>query len=86
MPAQRIAITIPPSSLRKLDEMVKKLGKSRSKFIVETLEDRLMALEDDEITRNYNYICDDPEVSDYDQQLAEDMLKMASVQEPEEKW
>jgi metal-responsive CopG/Arc/MetJ family transcriptional regulator len=86
MPAQKIAITIPPRFLKKLDETVHKMGKSRSRFIVETLEHRLRVLEDEEITRKYNEVCGDPDVSDYDHSLAEDMLKMALVREPEEKW
>ncbi len=86
MPVQKIAISIPQRFLKKLDETVHKMGKSRSRFIVETLEHRLKVIEEEEITRKYNEVCGDPDVSDYDHNLAEDMLRMASVGEAEEKW
>ena len=41
MPTQKIAITIPPPFLKRLDDWAKKMGKTRSRFIVEELDHRL---------------------------------------------
>lgn len=86
MPTQRIAITIPPPFLKRLDEWAEKMGKSRSRFIVEELDNRLRVLEDEEITRVYNEVCTDSEASTYDHELAEEMLTIGSIGEEEEKW
>ena len=102
MPTQRIAITIPPPFLKRLDEWAEKMGKSRSRFIVEELDNRLRVLldnrlrvlldnrlrvlEDEEITRMYNEVCTDPDVLAYDHELAEEMLGIGSIREGEEKW
>ena len=86
MATQKIAITVPPPFLKRLDEWSRKTGKSRSRFIVEELDKRLRMLEDEEITRIYNKVCSDPETSAYDQNLAEEMLSMSSIHEQEEKW
>jgi len=86
MTTQKIAITVPPLFLKRVDEWASKTGKSRSRFIVEELDNRLRMLEDEEITRIYNEVCSDPESSVYDHDLAEEMLGMSSVQEEEEKW
>lgn len=86
MTTQKIAITVPPPFLKWVDQWAKKTGKSRSRFIVEELNNRLRMLEDEEITRIYNEVCSDPESSVYDHDLAEEMLGMSSVHEEEEKW
>jgi predicted DNA-binding protein len=86
MATQKIAITVPPPFLKRLDQWAKKTGKSRSRFIVEELNNRLKTLEDDEITKLYNEVCTDKDTSDYDKDLAEDMLGISSVQEEDEKW
>jgi len=86
MSTQKIAITVPPPFLKRVDQWAKKTGKSRSRFIVEELDNRLKTLEDDEITRIYNKVCADRESSDYDHDLADEMLVMSSVHEEEEKW
>ena len=86
MSTQKIAITVPPPFLKRVDQWAKKTGKSRSRFIVEELDNRLKTLEDDEITRIYNKVCADRESSDYDHDLADKMLVMSSVHEEEEKW
>lgn len=88
MPAQKIAITIPAPFLKRLDNWAEKMGKSRSRFIVEQLDDRLKSLEDEEITRLYNEICTDPETSAYDVEVAEEMLNISAVGEAQEdeKW
>jgi len=69
-----------------IDEWAKKMGRSRSRFIVEEIEKRLRKLEDDEITKLYNEAYSDPERVSYDIQLAEEMLDMCSIHEEEEKW
>jgi len=86
MATQKVAITVPPLFLKRVDRWAKKRGKSRSRFIVEELDNRLKTLEDDEITRLYNEVCADRDVSDYDNDLAEEMLGISAVQEEEEKW
>ncbi len=86
MTTQRIAITVPPPFLKRVDQWAKKTGKSRSRFIVEELDNRLRMLEDDEITQIYNQVYSDSESSVYDHDLAEEMLGMSSVHEEEEKW
>ena len=86
MVAQKIAITVPPLFLKRVDQWAKKTGKSRSRFIVEELDNRLRLLEDDEITKMYNQVCNDSESSVYDHDLAEEMLGISSVHEEEEKW
>ncbi len=86
MTTQKIAITVPPPFLKRVDQWARKTGKSRSRFIVEELDNRLRILEDEEITRIYNEVCSDPESSVYDHDLAEEMLGMSSVHEEEEKW
>ena len=77
MATQKIAITVPPVFLQRLDEWAKKKGKSRSRFIVEELDKRLKILEDNEITRLYNQVCNADEIRDYDRDLAEEMIEMS---------
>ena len=86
MATQKIAITVPPLFLKRLDQWAKKIGKSRSRFIVEELDNRLKTLEDEEITKLYNEVCTDKDASDYDKDLAEEMLDISPVQEEDEKW
>ena len=86
MATQRIAITIPPPFLKRLDAWAKKMGQSRSRFIVEEMDNRLRVLEDEEITRMYNKVCSDPDVSEYDHEIAEEMLAVSSIGEEVEKW
>jgi metal-responsive CopG/Arc/MetJ family transcriptional regulator len=86
MATQKVAITVPPLFLKRVDQWAKKRGKSRSRFIVEELDNRIKTLEDEEITKLYNEVCADRDVSDYDNDLAEEMLGISSVHEEEEKW
>ena len=86
MATQKIAITVPPLFLKQVDKWAKKTGKSRSRFIVDELNNRLRTLEDVEITRIYDEVCSDSESSVYDHDLAEEMLGMSSVHEKEEEW
>jgi len=86
MGTQKIAITVPPVFLTKLDSWAKKAGKSRSRFIVEEMNKRLMELEDEEITQLYNKAYGNPEDSAKSSDLAEEMLTAAAVHEEEDKW
>ena len=86
MSTQKIAITVPPIFLMKLDSWAKKAGKSRSRFIVEEMDKRLMELEDEEITRLYNKAYGDSEDRTPVSELAEEMLAASAVHEEEEKW
>jgi len=86
MATQRIAITVPPVFLKRLDQWAKKMGRSRSRFIVEEVDKRLRELEDEEVTRQYNETYSDPEIVAQDRQLAEEMLNISAIYEVEEKW
>ncbi|MDZ7698717.1 MAG: hypothetical protein U5R49_17925 [Deltaproteobacteria bacterium] len=86
MSTQKIAITVPPPFLKRVDKWAEKMGKSRSRFIVDELNSRLTLLEDEEVTRMYNEVCDDPNVSGYDQELAEEMLSIGAVRVEGDEW
>ena len=86
MSTQKIAITVPPVFLKKLDSWVQKTGKSRSRFIVEELDKRLVELEDEEITRLYDQTYGDPENKIKNIDLAEEMLQAGAVYNAEDKW
>ena len=86
MATQKVAITVPPPFLKRVDQWAKKRGKTRSRFIVEELNNRIKMLEDEEVTKLYNEACADKNSSDYDNDLAEEMFGISSVQEEEEKW
>ena len=86
MGAKKVAITVPPFFLERLDRWAKKTGRSRSRFIVEELEKRLSVLEDEVITQMYNDAYDDERTAAEDQGLAEEMLSISAVHEEKEKW
>ncbi len=86
MTTQKIAITVPPVFLMKLDSWAKKTGKSRSRFIVEEMNKRLMELEDEEITKLYNKAYGNSEDRAKSSDLAEEMLAAGAVHEEEDKW
>jgi metal-responsive CopG/Arc/MetJ family transcriptional regulator len=86
MPAQKFAITVPLVFLKKLDSWAKKTGKSRSRFIVEEMDARLIELEDKEITKLYNHAYSDMESSAKCKELAEEMFESSGVHEMENKW
>ena len=86
MNAQKIAITVPPLFLRKLDDWSKKKGKTRSRFIVEEMAIRLKNLEDEEIIKIYNEAYGDPDTVSREIQLAEEMLGISTVQDEKETW
>ena len=86
MATQKIAITIPPLFLKRLDEWAKKMGRSRSRFIVEEMDKRLRKLEDEEITQIYNEAFSDQEAAAQDRQLTEEMLNISAIHQEEDKW
>jgi predicted DNA-binding protein len=86
MATQKIAITVPSVFLERLNQWAKKMGRSRSRFIVEEMDERLRELEDEEVTRIYNETYSDPEIAAQDRQLAEEMLNISAIHEVEEKW
>ena len=79
MSTQKVAITVPPLFLKRLDSWAKKARKSRSRFIVEEMDKRLEELEDEEITRLYNRTCSDAETGAKDRELAEEMFDISGV-------
>ena len=86
MSTQKIAITVPPTFLMKLDSWAKKSGKSRSRFIVEEMDKRLLELEDEEITRLYNEAYGNSKVGAKNIELAEEMLTASAVSYKEDEW
>jgi metal-responsive CopG/Arc/MetJ family transcriptional regulator len=84
MTTQKIAITVPPVFLKKLDSWANKTGKSRSRFIVDEMNKRLMALEDEEITKLYNIAYSDSQTRSRDSELAEEMFQISAVHEMED--
>jgi len=86
MSTQKVAITVPPFFLKRLDRWAKKTQRSRSRFIVEELEKRLAVLEDDTITQLYNEAYDEKETADVDRELAAEMLSISAIHEKKEKW
>lgn len=87
MPTQKVAITVPPFFLKRLDSWAKKARKSRSRFIVEEMDKRLIELEDEEITRLYNRTYSDAEIGAKakDMELTEEMFNISAVHEMEDR-
>lgn len=87
MATQKIALTIPPEFLKKVDDWAKKRKKTRSRFIVEELGKSIDRLEDEEITRIYNKAYGEDASLNEDIKLAEEMLSFSSVPAGEdEQW
>ena len=86
MSTKKIAITVPPAFLKRLDRWVKKANRSRSRFIVEEIEKRLAVLENPTITKMYNDAYDEKEISVEDRELAEEMLSISAIHKEKEKW
>ena len=84
MSTQKVAITVPPFFLKRLDRWAKKTKRSRSRFIVEELEKRLDVLEDEAITQMYNQAYENKWTSDENKTLAEEMLSISAIHEEEE--
>ncbi len=79
MATQKIAITVPPDFLKKVDQWAKKLGKSRSGFIVDQIDNRVKTLEDNEVTRLYDEAYSDSDTISQYRELVEDMLNMHPI-------
>ena len=79
MATQKIAITVPPRFLERLDTWAKKTGKARSRFIVEQMQKRLQELEDEYVTNLYNEAYGDKKSAGQNKNLAEEMLKMSPL-------
>jgi predicted DNA-binding protein len=86
MATKKISITVEPLFLKRLDQWAKKMGRSRSRFILEEIDKRLRKLEDEEITRIYNEAYSDTEMIDQDREIAEEMLGISAIHDEEEKW
>ena len=86
MGVQKIAITVPPLFLKRLDQWAKKTRRTRSRFIVEEMDKRLKILEDEEITRIYDKAYGDAESLSQGRHLAEEMLNISAIHESEKKW
>ena len=86
MSTQKIAITVPPAFLNKLDSWAKKAGKSRSRFIVEEMEKRIMELEDKNITKLYNQAYGEAKDRTRESELAEELFAASAVHEEEDEW
>jgi hypothetical protein len=69
-----------------LDSRAKKVGESRSRFIVEEMDKKIIELEDEEITKLYNKAYGDPEEVGKDRKLAEEMFAASAVHEEVDKW
>ena len=86
MGVQKIAITVPPLFLKRLDQWAKKTQRTRSRFIMEEMDKRLKILENEEITRIYDKVYGDAESLSQGRRLAEEMLNISAIHESEEKW
>ena len=86
MATQKIAITVPPAFLKRLDMWARKTGKPRSRFIVEEMEKRIRDLEDRQITKLYNEVYGNEGAAREDRELAEEMLVISAGSVMEDKW
>ena len=86
MSTQRIAITVPPDLLKRVNAWAKRYGVSRSRFIVEQMEKRLRELEDEYVTELYNRAHGDRESARQNIELAEEMLLLSPMANEKEEW
>ena len=86
MAVRKIAITVPPTTLQRIDGWADKLKISRSQFIVDQVEKQLEDLEDEEVTRLYNEAYSDEQAVEENRALAEEMLRLSSEMDSDEKW
>ena len=86
MAVRKIAITVPPTTLQRIDGWAEKLKISRSQFIVDQVEKQLEDLEDEEVTRLYNEAYSDEQAAEENRALAEEMLRLSSEIDRDEKW
>lgn len=86
MPLHKIAITIPPAVLARLDQWAARKNQSRSRFIAEQLEKRLQELEDENVTRLYDEAYQDERSLQENQKLAEEMGQLTPRDDTDEAW
>lgn len=86
MATRKVAITVPPAFLKRVDGWAKKMGKPRSRFIVEEMEKRLDALEDEQITMLYDQAFGNDQAAGETKALAEEMLTLAALPDAEGQW
>ncbi|MBM3278495.1 MAG: hypothetical protein FJY95_10510 [Candidatus Handelsmanbacteria bacterium] len=86
MATQKIAITLPATTLRHVDRWAKKLKKSRSRLIAEQMEERLRQLEEAEVTRLYDETYQQVQARTENRELAEELLGLSPEAQSGEKW
>ena len=86
MPLHKIAITISPDVLERLDQWAARKNQSRSRFIAEQLEKRLRELEDEDVTRLYDDAYQDERSLQDNQKLVKDMGQLAPHDGGDEVW
>ena len=86
MPLTKIAITIPPTVLARLDQWAVRKNQSRSRFIAEQLEKRLQELEDEDVTRLYDNAYQDERSLQENQKLAQEMGQLTPRDDGDEGW
>lgn len=86
MSLQKIAITIPPDVLARLDRWAAHKKQSRSRFIAEQLEKRLQELEDEEVKRLYDEAYQDKSSLRENQRLVEKMARLIPCDDGDEGW
>lgn len=83
MPTRKVALTLPEDVLHRLDRHSQRLGKSRSRFVAEQLDQALRRLEDDAITARYDQAYAEPSARDENSRLAEELLQAGPDRRPE---
>ncbi len=86
MSLHKIAITIPPDVLTRLDRWAAHKKQSRSRFIAEQLEKRLQELEDEEVTRLYNEAYRDATSLQENQRFVEEIEQLTPKDDRDEGW
>jgi predicted DNA-binding protein len=82
----KIAITISPDTLERVDNWAEKLQQSRSQFILDQVETQLRSLEDEEVTKRYDEVYQSSEALEENRVLAEEMHRLVPDQGGDEKW
>ena len=75
MPTRKVALTLPEDVLERLDRHVQQLGKSRSRFVAEQLDEALRRLENDAITARYDEFYAEQPTRRENSRLAEELLQ-----------
>lgn len=76
MPTCKVALTFPENILNRVDRMARHLGKSRSRFVAEQLDQALRRLEDEDITARYDAAYTGQDTRTENADLAEDLLQL----------